>query len=117
MNGISDNSQVSCYDCPSDTSDDLRLILSVSDPHIASLESVHELQQQKELREDGEVVIDLKSMDPTASGNWTVPFNITGEFLGFTLVKAKVVSAAASTDENQPEKSMKVRLLTQFQSV
>ena len=89
--------------------------MSVSDPHIASLESVHELQQQKELREDGEVVIDLKSMDPTASGNWTVPFNITGEFLGFTLVKAKVVSAAAaSTDENQPEKSMKVWSLTQF---
>ena len=117
MSGISYNSQVSCYDCPFDTSDDLRLILSVSDPHIASLESVHELQQQKGLREDGEVVIDLKSMDPTASGNWTVPFNITGEFLGFTLVKAKVVSAAASTDENQPEKSMKVRLLTQFKSV
>ena len=91
--------------------------MSVSDPHIASLESVHELQQQKELREDGEVVIDLKSMDPTASGNWTVPFNITGEFLGFTLVKAKVVSAAASSDENQPEKSMKVWLLTQFQKV
>jgi len=103
--------EVSCYDCPFDTSDDLRLILSVSDPHIASLESVHELQQQKELREDGEVVIDLKSMDPTASGNWTVPFNITGEFLGFTLVKAKVVSAAASTDENQPEKSMKVAVV------
>lgn len=95
---------MSCYDC--DGLDayqhDLKLVLSVTEPHVASVAS-SEVHQAVEDPASHDIVIDLKETSFfLATSNWTLPFNLTGEFLGFTKVKAKLVTgekgAKASED-------------------
>lgn len=86
--------QVSCYDC--DGLDayqhDLKLVLSVTEPHVASVAS-SDVHQAVEDPASHDIVIDLKETSFfLATSNWTLPFNLTGEFLGFTKVKAKLVT-------------------------
>ena len=87
--------QVSCYDCNFDSAD--RLVLQVLDPDIASVSSDQQIAQH-----DGkELVVDLQAFGE--AGNWSTMFNITGEFLGFTKVHAKVMASNVTlTEASQP---------------
>jgi len=84
----------------------LKLVLEIDRPEIARLSSRFDERQPRQdyqLSEvdpsasqevaGKEIVIDLKSsrFDSASSSNWTVLFNLTGEFLGFANVRAKVV--------------------------
>merc|ERR1719295_701254 len=56
--------------------------------------------------EGDELVIDLKDsrffLATTDLVNWTLPFNLTGEFLGFTSVKARIVGGNSTDAAKMP---------------
>ena len=69
------------------------MALISSDPYIATVE--HELALDKGSGdESGEIYVDfLKSARFEGNGSdWTLPFNISSNFLGFTRIKAKLVN-------------------------
>ena len=82
--------QVLCSGCDQNPSTEFRLQLKNESPHIAMVQA--EAGQQDEAG--------LLELDITGRGReWFLTVNITGTFLGFTSVKAKVVSAKADKQE------------------
>lgn len=95
--------QLSCQGCqlPSNHDPgDLRLALVAEDPGIASIyhqngnvelvtpASVEKLKHRKK-----EIVLNFSDMKLTANNGWSVMFNVSGHFLGFTKIHAEVSSA------------------------
>ena len=98
--------QLHCYDCkmPADNGGPEKLLqvaLISDDPHIASLEHERGIP----IKEDGDgedgdgdggggILIDLQESDYAANGSssnyWSITFNVTGRFLGFTKVNAQI---------------------------
>jgi len=90
--------QLSCYDCHGLDAyqNELKLVLSVTEPDVASLSADDAAIDHQAVEDSSSIVIDLKEasffLASSSSSNWTMPFNLTGEFLGFTKVKAKIVA-------------------------
>jgi len=96
--------QLSCYDCHGLDAyqNELKLVLSVTEPDVASLSASDAAIDHQAVEDSAshEIVIDLKEasffLASSSSSNWTMPFNLTGEFLGFTKVKAKIVAGEST---------------------
>ena len=102
-----------CEDCPVPQGyDDLKLNLAAYShyPAVGSLDSsLAEARHEYEIggglfgggggapEVTSEIVIDVKGLG--GSANWSVPFNVTGNFLGFATVKGRFVRAGDKEQE------------------
>jgi len=79
--------EVLCFDCKQSEDTKYLLELRNEDPNIAKL---YNLQQDWEQDETGSLQIDITGFKP----EFQVELNVSGEFLGFSRVSAKVIAAA-----------------------